>query len=158
MLGGENMKTFTAATQEVAKAGQHAGADISVWPDVLKNLSTQLKQVKELVEVFVEEIGEKLIPYVSDATSWILKHKQVLGDLAEVLGGVMVASIAAWVAKLVWAAGTSVVQFAKMIAAGRLRAEVARVTGTIDLLECHGGTRAPALSRRAFSIGQHAVP
>ncbi|HEY3718367.1 MAG TPA: phage tail tape measure protein [Jatrophihabitantaceae bacterium] len=126
MLGGENMTYFKKATAEVGAAGQKTGKDVSSWAQTQKNLSVQLAQAKQAIEVISIRIGTWLIPKVSAALkigaswiTWLGKHKTVALALAGVIGGALVLAITAWIAKMAIAGATSVINFVKMIALGQ---------------------------------------
>jgi len=116
MLSGENTKYFAAATRDVAAAGQKSGANISSWAQTQKNLSVQLAQAKQMVEVLAVDIGSKLIPVVSAVVGFFVQHKVAAEALAVVIGGVMVVAIASYVAKLAWGAAETVGKLALMVA------------------------------------------
>ncbi len=124
MLGGENMAGFKSRVEDVSNAAKHGGKDISTWAQTQKNLSVQLDQAKEAAAAMGVRIGTVLIPYVSQAirvgAQWmqgLQKHPAVLISIASVIGGVLLVAIAAYVAKITWAAAQSVVSFARMTAA-----------------------------------------
>lgn len=118
MLGGENAKQFGNSVRYIGTQGKKAGSDIATWGMTQKTLTQQISETKMMVEVAATDLGEKLIPAVKATVTWLNNHHAAAKLLAEVIGGALVAAIAAWVAKLAWGAATAVVQFAKMITAG----------------------------------------
>lgn len=144
MLGGENMAYFKSATEEVNKAGEKNGKDISTWAQTQKNLNVQLAQAGEGISAMGVRLGTVLIPFVSQAiktgeqwAGWLQKNPPMLIAIASVLGGVMAIAILAYVAKLGMAAVANV-QLA--IAEGRKVA--AWVAGRVAALASAAATAA----------------
>ncbi|MGN6607960.1 MAG: phage tail tape measure protein [Jatrophihabitans sp.] len=115
MLSGESAKFFKDKTAEVAKAGEGAGAHISTWAKTQQNLSVQLDQAKQMIDVLLVNIGTKLIPVVRDVVGWFVHHKDVTMVLAGVIGGVMVLALGRYVARLAWSAAETVGKLATMV-------------------------------------------
>jgi TP901 family phage tail tape measure protein len=125
MLGGENMAYFKKATEEVSAAGKKNGEHISTWAKTQQNLNVQLSQAKEVLAAVGVKIGTAFIPVVSGALKgtqafigYMMKNPPLLYTLAGIFGGILVVTISAYIAKLVWAGITSVINFVKMTAAG----------------------------------------
>jgi TP901 family phage tail tape measure protein len=125
MLGGENLAYFNKATAEVGAAGAKTGKDVSSWAMTQKNLSVQLAQAKQAVDVLGIRIGTVLIPWVSKALRGVAAfigvlrdHKTIALALGGVIGGFLVLAMMAWISTVVTAQAKSVWAFLKMTAAG----------------------------------------
>lgn len=124
MLGGENMKTFTADTKDVADAAKKGGSNVSSWALTQKQFNVEAAQLGQTLNVLLIRIGSGLLPVVGGAakafTSWfqgLEKNKPALITLASTIGAVLGAALLAYIAHLIVAGVTSVIQFGKMVAA-----------------------------------------
>lgn len=108
MLGGANMKTFTADTNLVAAAGAKSGANISTWAKTQATLSVKLDQAREMVEVLAIRIGTQLIPIVISILGWMTKHRQIIMDVAIALAGLAVGITAIKIAMAAWTLATQI--------------------------------------------------
>lgn len=124
-LTGKNAETFTKNTKDIGSAATETGGHVKGWSETQKDLGTQIDQAKASLEAILTTIGTGLIPIVDDAikvvaniVGWFQQHTTVAKILAGVIGGMLATSIAVYIAGLIKAGAKSVIQFAKMVAAG----------------------------------------
>lgn len=118
MLTGDNTAYLNEMTKKTGDSLNDGATDVEGWKSTSQLLSIQLAKLHQNFDKIMIVVGSKLIPVIEHASEFFLKHKSVALILAGVIGGALVLSVAAYIGKLVWAAGESVVNFAKMIAAG----------------------------------------
>ena len=90
-----------------AEATKHAAAEKAAQARAA-TLAGEIKTLKATVTDWVTELGTKLIPMIQSAIGWISKHSGEAKLLAAIIGVVMVAAMATWVASVVIGAATSV--------------------------------------------------
>lgn len=141
MLGGENMKFFKSATQDVADAGRKAGSNISTWAATQKTLKVQLDKDGAALQVLGVKIGTWLIPKVtglihaiSDVVGWFSRHKTVALMLAGVVGGALLLAVGAYTVSMISAAAATVAATWPILA---VIAAVAAVVAGIVYLATH---------------------
>ncbi len=117
-LAGTNMKAFKANVSAIGSASAEAGGHVKGFGDSQKDLNAKIADLKAGFHSLLIEIGQKLIPIVTDVIDWFKKHAVVAEALAAVIGGVLVITIGAYVVKLAAGAATSVESFGTMLAAG----------------------------------------
>jgi hypothetical protein len=118
MLSGENMAGFKDRVTKVAASYHHASKSVEGWASTQNLFSIQMARFRQMIDVLFIRIGTFLIPVLQKAAAWFTHHIGVVELLAGVIGGALVIAITAYVGKMVWAAGKSVVSFAKMVASG----------------------------------------
>ncbi|MDE1904841.1 MAG: phage tail tape measure protein [Rhodospirillales bacterium] len=125
LLTGSHMATFKANTEAVGKAGEGSGKSIEGFAAVQKDLKFQMEQAKDTVQAMAIRLGDALIPMVEFALKGFSKfagflesHKPLLYAFAAVIGTVLVAAIASYVAHLAVAGAESLQEFGKMLAEG----------------------------------------
>lgn len=72
-LGGDNMKYFKTATDDVAAAAKKSGADVLGWGKTSNTLAVKMDKAKASLQVLALEIGNALIPAVSKIVQWVSK-------------------------------------------------------------------------------------
>jgi TP901 family phage tail tape measure protein len=117
-LTGTGAATFNDNVKKISATTVEAGGHVVGFGLTQKDLNTQLANMKAATESVVVEIGQKLIPIVTEVIVWIQKHGQAAKDLGIAVGVVLLAAISAYVGGLVVAAATSVASFATMVAKG----------------------------------------
>jgi hypothetical protein len=161
MLGGENMAYFKKATEEVGKAGEHTGKNISTWAKTQSNLKVQMAQAGEGIAVLGVRIGTVLIPYVSKAVQAFIQFGDFLGknpalvrNVGIALGIVAGIFVTAYVAQKAYHAAMVIgqgVMIAYNVVAGILG--VTTKASTAASYGQAGATYASAAAQRAYAIG-----
>lgn len=103
MLGGENMAYFKKATEEVGKAGQKSGSDISTWAKTQATLKVQAAEAAQALNVLGIRIGTALLPVVTpiikgfaDWTKNLTANKPALVALLSVVGAFTAVMVGAY--------------------------------------------------------------
>jgi TP901 family phage tail tape measure protein len=117
-LTGTGAQTFNDNVKKISATTVEAGGHVVGFGLTQKDLNTQLANMKAATESVVIEIGQKLIPIVTEVIVWIQKHGQAAKELAIVVGSVLALAIASYVGGLIVAAAQSVASFTMMIARG----------------------------------------
>ncbi len=86
MLTGDNAASFAEKTKAIAAAAKHAGANVVGWGTISQTLSVQIAQLKQTINGWLVQIGEKLIPLISKVVTWLMKHKDVVKEVVIGMG------------------------------------------------------------------------
>jgi TP901 family phage tail tape measure protein len=122
MVTGENAKSTSQAITGIGKASVDASGNVKGFSDIQKTMAFQVDQLKAFFEQLAITIGNKIIPYVTQATAFFTAHKDVLDALAITVGVVVTTLTAYWVmskvimaGQIIWAAGTKAVAAAQWL-------------------------------------------
>jgi hypothetical protein len=122
LLSGSNAHTFKSNIASVSEAAKHVTGDVEGWKTTQADFNTKIAQTRAAVEAMGIKLGMLLIPKIEQAAQvgqkwagWLQKHTAVAYTLAAVIGGVLGAAIAAYIAHLAVAAANSVRDFGVMI-------------------------------------------
>lgn len=101
-LGGAHSKTFRDNVAAVAAGAKNAGKNVNGWEIVQKNFNQKLAVLHASLGKVLIQIGNKLIPIIEKASSFISHHTTIVATLAGVVGGVLLVAmgsfLATWIA------------------------------------------------------------
>lgn len=91
---GENSKQAQDAIKGIAGASADARGDVEGFSEMQKTLKQQTDRLKASFETLMIEIGNKLIPVVTQVVGWMNKHRTVMLVTLGTLAGLMAALVA----------------------------------------------------------------
>jgi TP901 family phage tail tape measure protein len=92
-LGDESSRAKTAA---------------EAWEQQQKQFKQQMHEVTAQLQVWGVELGNKLIPLIQSAMSWMSKHTETMKIFGVVLGGIVLVALYAYIAALVETAAATI--------------------------------------------------
>lgn len=95
--------------------GKSASDFPSAWALTQKTFNQQLAELGASAQKAGIELGTWLIPKVREAADWMSSHIQVVKDLAEVIGVVLVAAMSAYIVKQTIAFGAGAVNMVRSL-------------------------------------------
>jgi TP901 family phage tail tape measure protein len=95
---------YDAARAAVTK---HGAAESAAQANA-NTLQGQLKTLRAAFDDITTSLGEKLIPKLTDAVTWMGKNKTAVAIVASVIGGVLLTALAAWLVMMVAIAAANI--------------------------------------------------
>ena len=86
MLTGQNMPALIDKTKKIADASKHAGKQVDGFSDYSNTLGAKVAMLHETINTWMIQLGTKLIPIITTVVSWLIKHKDVVKDVAIAIG------------------------------------------------------------------------
>lgn len=117
MLSTDGGNKFADAAKAIADSGNEASGKVKNWDAIQQTFNQKLDQAKASFDALGIAVGQKVLPYVqklieflTPAFEWFTKNKQAMDGLAVVIGGPLLAALAAILAigALVGAAITAI--------------------------------------------------
>lgn len=150
-LTGENTEGFKERVAKVGHSFNDAGKDVEGWAITQQSFNVQMGRLKEAVTTAAIVVGTKLIPVILKVITYFEKNKPAAIALATVIGVILVAAMAAFIASLYEMAAAAAVNPVTWIVLGIVALIVA-----IVLLATHWSTVWNWIKSIAEAVG-HAV-
>ncbi|MCY0917062.1 phage tail tape measure protein [Streptomyces sp. H27-G5] len=99
-LTGENTHGFKERVGKVAESFDHASKNVEGWELTQASFNVQMGRLKEVVTTSAIVIGTKLIPVILKVITFFEKNRVAAYTLAIVVGGILLAGMAAFTASL----------------------------------------------------------
>jgi phage-related protein len=97
-LGGKSAEAYSHNVTNIGKAFDSSKGQVQGWGDTSKDLNTKVDMLKGTFQAWMIELGQKLIPIVTDVVSWVQKFTLYLSQhkaVAMMVMGALVAVVAA---------------------------------------------------------------
>ncbi|HEX5119856.1 MAG TPA: phage tail tape measure protein [Pseudonocardiaceae bacterium] len=111
MLTGENSAKVRQNIADIGRATTEAGGNVAGWADVQRTFNQRLAEMRAGFGAIVIQIGQKLIPVLTDmiggfqhAVSWLSQNRVWIGLVASVIGGLVGPILAVRAAIMAWEA------------------------------------------------------
>jgi hypothetical protein len=108
-LTGENMVTFKGNVDDISKSTADAGGNVKDFALKQQTLNQKLSELRTSASNLGVELGTQMIPALTSAADWTLKHKGAVELLVGSLVTLKLGIMAVNVAQAAWAAGTALV-------------------------------------------------
>jgi TP901 family phage tail tape measure protein len=149
MAGAAGYTTAAAAVTKKNAVDAAAAANA-------KSLEGMIKNLRSAVSDYATLLGEKVIPIITSAVTWLTHHKVIVFALAGVITTVLMVALTMWTVQLVKNAATQAVQFTKMIA-GWIATSAAAIKSGVETAYVWSLYAAESIKGAATTVVQLAI-
>lgn len=117
-LSGESAAGFKERVDKTGASFHNASKEVEGWKSTQGLFNVQMDRVKQTIKVLMVDIGTKLIPVLQSAAGWMMKNRDIMVLMVEVLGGFLAATVAAYIGMKVYNTVTTAWTVATTLAKG----------------------------------------